>query len=334
MINGNLVIDMQHHFIPANALQFIGKTPEHDFTIGLTRYRRAYETISDPDVHLAYMDEAGIDAAILSMGPYTSNGYNFCRACNDGFSAVIKRYPKRFKGMIQVYPQDEQENEDEIKRAVEELGLWGIALVSSYGETTVDAKLIYPIYEMAVKYDMPVFVHPPVRVDLWGGTRYDLFLTAAREYDMAKSFVELFYGVLPQFSGLRVIMSHFGGGLTALKGRLLAWHRPHDFPIPPEERNYGRSIHEAEELGLVADFESRLKNVLFDSAGYGGWLPVIKSAFETLGPDHICFGTDYPYELSKPLYTKRIIEDLNQLQVSDTDKEKYLSGNLQKLFYR
>ena len=32
MIDGNLVIDMQHHFIPAEALQFIGKTPEHDFT--------------------------------------------------------------------------------------------------------------------------------------------------------------------------------------------------------------------------------------------------------------------------------------------------------------
>ena len=302
--------------------------------IGLKKYRKAYETIGDAGVHLAYMDAARIDIAVLSMGPYSSNGYDFCKTCNDGFSQVIKRYPKRFKGMIQVYPYDEDRNRDEIKRGVEELGLWGIALVSSYGETTIDSKLIYPLYEMALKYDMPVFVHPPVRIDLWGGGRYDLYLTVAREYDIAKSFVEILYGVLPQFSELKIIMSHFGGGLTALKGRLLAWHRSDHLLIPLEDLNYGRSIYEAQELGLVDDFEFRLKNVLFDSAGYGGWLPVIKSAFETLGPDHICFGTDYPYELSKPAYTRKIIEDINQLDLPNKDKEKYLNGNLKKFFDR
>jgi 5-carboxyvanillate decarboxylase len=332
MIDRSLVIDMQHHFIPVEALQFIGKTPEHDFTIGLKKYRKAYETIGDPSVHLAYMDGAGIDTAILSMGPYSSNGYDFCRACNNGFSQVIKRHPKRFQGMIQIYPYDEQKNEDEVKRGVEELGLWGIALVSSYGETTIDSKLIYPIYHMALKYDMPIFIHPPVRIDLWGGGRYELYLTAAREYDIAKSFVEILYGVLPQFPELKIVMSHFGGGLTALKGRLLAWHRSDQMPIPLEDCNYGRSIYEAQELGLFYDFESQLKNILFDSAGYGGWLPVIKSAFETLGPDHICFGTDYPYELSKPAYAKRVIEDINQLELPNEDKEKYLNGNLKKFF--
>jgi len=332
MVNGSTVIDMQHHFIPGGALRFIGKTPEHDFTIGLQKYSKAYETIGDVEVHLKYMDAAGIDVAILSMGPYTSNGYNFCKACNEGFSQIIKEFPGRFKGMIQVYPYDHDKNEDEIKRGVEELGLWGIALVSSYGEITIDSQLIYPLYEMALKYDMPVFVHPPVRIDLWGGGRYDLYLTLAREYDIAKSFVEIFYGVLPRFPDLKVILSHLGGGLSALKGRLLAWHRPDGFAIPPEERNYGRSVLEAKELGLLNDFESRAKNILFDSAGYGGWLPVIKSAFETLGPDHICFGTDYPYELSKPTYTRMIIDDVNQLEIPDDDKRKYLRGNLEKLF--
>jgi len=332
MIDGNPVIDIQHHFIPREALQFVGKTPEHDFTVGLRKYRKAYETISDANVHLAYMDGAGIDTAILSMGPYSSNGYDFCRACNDGFSQVIKRHEARFKGMIQVYPHDGQKNEDEIRRGVEELGLWGIALVSSYGETTIDSKLIYPLYEMAIKYDMPVFVHPPVRVDLWGGARYELYHRVSREYDLTKSFVELLYGVLPRFPQLKIVMSHFGGGLNALKGRLLAWHCPEEFPISQEERNCGRSVYEAKELGLFDDFESRLKNVLFDSAGYGGWLPVIRSAFETLGPDHVCFGTDYPYELSKPLYTRRVIEEVNQLPIPDDDKEKFFHGNVDKIF--
>lgn len=84
-------------------------------------------------------------------------------------------------------------------------------------------------------------------------------------------------------------------------------YKPEEIPIPEENRGHGISIYEAEELCLVKDFEFRIRNFIFDSAGYGGWLPVIKSAFETLGSDHICFGTDYPYELMKPFYTKKIL---------------------------
>jgi aminocarboxymuconate-semialdehyde decarboxylase len=332
MIDGIFVIDMQHHFIPSEALKFVGKTPEYDYTIGLRRYRKSYEIMVDINEHLKFMDEAGIDMSILSTGAFTPNGYNFCKACNDGYSKVVKQYPNRFKGMIHVYPYDQDKNENEIKRGVEELGLWGIALASSYGEMTVDSSLMDPIYKMAMKYDMPVFVHPTIRVNLWGGERYDLYTTVSREYDIAKSFVEMLYGVLPRFPGLKVIMAHFGGGLPALKGRLLAWHQPKDFPIPEENRGHGISIDEADELGLVNDFESRLKNIIFDSAGYGGWLPVIKSAFETLGPDHICFGTDYPYELSKPQYTRKIVTDIIHLPVPIEDKRKFFSENLKRFF--
>ena len=89
---------------------------------------------------------------------------------------------------------------------------------------------------------------------------------------------------------------------------------------------------QAKELGLVDDFESMLKNILFDSAGFGGWFPVIKSAFEALGADHICFGTDYPYELKQPQYVKRIIDGIWKFEFPQFEKEKFFSGNLLKFF--
>lgn len=332
MIEGYFVIDMQHHYIPSDALKLVGKTPEYDFSIGLKRYKKSYEIMVDIEAHLEYMDISGIDTSILSTGAFTPNGYNFCRACNDGYSQVVKKYPDRFKGMIHIYPFDKDKNEDEIKRGVEELGLWGIALVSSYGETTVDSTIMFPIYEMAVKYNMPIFIHPTIRINLWGGEKYDLYTTASREYDIAKSFVEMIYGVIPRFPELKVIMAHFGGGLPTLKGRLLAWHQPKDFPIPEENKGHGISIYEAEELGLVKDFELKMRNFLFDSAGFGGWLPVIKSAFETLGANHICFGTDFPYELMKPIFTKKILQGIIHLDVSEEEKKKFLGENLKKFF--
>jgi 5-carboxyvanillate decarboxylase len=332
MVNGYKVVEMQHHYIPSEALKFLGKTREHDYTFGLNRYRAVYDRMGDVDTHLEFMDNSGIDMAVLSTGGFTPNGFEFCKACNDGYSKVVKDYPDRFKGMIHVYPFDKDKNTDEVKRAVD-LGLWGIALSSSYGfdeETTIDSGIMDRIYEMATSYDMPVYVHPPIRKNLWGGQRYDLFTTMSREYDTMKAFVEIIYGVLPRFPGLKVIVAHLGGGLPALKGRLLAWHQPANFPV--KDRGFGRSIDEAKELGLYDDFEALCSNMLFDSAGYGGWLPIINFAFETLGSKHICFGTDYPYELNKPDYTKKIITDLTHLAVPEEAKREFFSENLLRLF--
>jgi len=334
MSRETLVVDMQHHFIPAEALKLVRKTDEHDFTYGLGRFKREYEQMVDVDEHLRWMDSAGVDMAILSTSSFSPNGFEFCRACNDGYSKVIKTHPERFKGMVHFYPfDDEAKNRDEIKRSVEELGLWGIAAVTSFRDTTIDSPLMDPIFELAVKYDMPVFVHPTIRMSLWGGERYDLFMTVTREYDIVKSFVEIVYGVLPRFPELKVIMAHLGGGLPALKGRLLAWHRPEGFPVPEGvPRRSGLSIEQAEELGLVRDFDLRIKNVYFDSAGYGGWLPVIRSAFETLGSERICLGTDYPYEMNNPKYVKRHIEEISKLEIPKRDKEQFLGKNMKKLF--
>lgn len=330
----SLVVDMQHHFIPAEALQLVRKTDEHDFTYGLGRFKKEYEQMVDVDEHLRWMDRAGVDMAILSTSSFSPNGYEFCRACNDGYAKVTKSHPKRFKGMVHFYPfAEEAKNRDEIKRSVEELGLWGIAAVTSFQNMTIDSSVMYPVFELAIKYDMPVFVHPTIRINLWGGERYDLFMTVTREYDIVKSLVEIIYGVLPRFPELKIIMAHLGGGLSVLKGRLLAWHRPEGFPLPEGvPRRGGLAIKQAEEIGLVKDFDSLIKNVYYDSAGYGGWLPAIKSAFETLHSNRICFGTDYPYEMNNPRYVKEHIEEIRALQIPKEDKENFFVNNLRTLF--
>jgi len=333
MIEGHFVIDMQHHYIPLEALKFVGKTSEYDYATSLSRFKKAYSVMTDIEADLAFMDAAGIDAAILSTGSFTPNGYEFCRECNTGYSKAVRQYPEKFKGLIHVYPRDNAAgNRDEIKRGVEELGLFGLALVSSCGEITADSPLMDHLYESAVAYDMPVYIHPTIRTNLWGGDRYDMYTTISREYDIAKAYMETLFGVIPRFPELKVIVAHFGGGLPTLKGRLLAWHQPEYLPIPPESRRQGLSIEEAKEFGAYDDFESRGKNFLFDSAGLGGWLPVIKSAFETLGADHICFGSDYPYELNKPAYTKKALVQMTTLNVCAEDKEKFFGGNLKKVF--
>lgn len=198
---------------------------------------------------------------------------------------------------------------------------------------TIDSPLMDPIYETAVAYDMPIFVHPTIRKNIWGGEKYDLFLTASREYDIAKSFIEIIYGVLPRFPELQVIMPHLAGGLPALLGRLLAKHQPKDFPLPREDSGQWIPVHRAEELGLVDHFKSLLRNVYFDTAGSGGWVPIVQFALQVLGPDHLCFGTDYPYDLNDPKYVKRYIDGLHEIDAPREAKVQILGGNLKRLFH-
>jgi len=333
MPDGQVIVDMQHHYLPQEALPHIGETPEFDFRKSINRFKNAATRLTSIDKDVEYLDAAGIDMAVLSTGAFTPNGFDFCRACNDGYAKALRAHPGRFIGMIHVYPLDDaRRNRDEIKRCVEELGLRGLALVSSYGNTRLDDPVMNPTYEAALEYDMPVFVHPTLRINLWGGEKYDMFCTVSREYDIVKSFVELFYGVLPRYPGLKVVMAHFGGGLTALKGRLLAWHQPEYLEIPEMSRHRGLAVQEATELGLTADFEKRLANCLFDSAGFGGWMPVIKSGFETLGAEHICFGTDYPYELEKTPHIRKFIADIKALPLSEHNKKNFFGGNVLKAF--
>lgn len=332
MINGNYVIDMQHHFIPEAALNLFTQTPEHDFTTGLRRYLRAYKIMADVKGHLDYMDNAGIDMSVLSTGAFSPNGHEFCKACNDAYAAVVKQYPDRFKGMIQIFPlEDRAKNRDEIKRAVD-LGLWGLSLATSYWQNTIDSPVMQPVFEAALEYGMPVFIHPSVRIAMWGGEKYDMFTTVSREYEVAKATVEMAYGVIPRFPGLKVIIAHLGGGMPALKGRLLAWHQPEDIPIPEEDRRHGLSVHYAKELGLVDDFEHLFDNVVFDSAGYGAWPPVMEYAFRALGPDHLCYATDYPYELDRAEHAKRFITDVDGFNIPAGDKKKFFSENVRKFF--
>ena len=74
MIDGNIVTDMQHHFIPEEVLSCSPKRRS-------TTTRRAcadtsgYPVMADIEGHLEYMDSAGIDMAVMSTaGPSLQTG--------------------------------------------------------------------------------------------------------------------------------------------------------------------------------------------------------------------------------------------------------------------
>jgi predicted TIM-barrel fold metal-dependent hydrolase len=87
--------------------------------------------------------------------------------------------------------------------------------------------------------------------------------------------------------------------------------------------------------GAIQAFENKitqkpstyLRRLYVDTASYS--VPSLMANLETMGADHVMFGTDSP-PLSTPL--QETIDIINGLPISDADKQGILSGNARRLF--
>ena len=56
--------------------------------------------------------------------------------------------------------------------------------------------------------------------------------------------------------------------------------------------------------------------------------PAVQCAIDTIGVDHVVFGSDSP---PVPLPLKRAVDTVQQLKISEEDKQKVLGGNAARL---
>jgi predicted TIM-barrel fold metal-dependent hydrolase len=92
--------------------------------------------------HLEFMDEAGIDMAMLTINPELD--LEQCKRWNDFCAETVKGHPNRFIGFACVPPLDGDPAFNELERAVKDLGLKGVHIFSRIGERTLDSKELWP----------------------------------------------------------------------------------------------------------------------------------------------------------------------------------------------
>jgi len=327
-----IVIDTHHHFLPSEAVKYAKKTDEIDYIFGLKRFSIAYDWMQDVERTLTYMEECGIHMALLNQCSWSPNGLDTCKAINNGYAKIQKENPGKFVTCAHLPVHEGAPAMDELKRSMEVLGLNGVALLSSYTQITIDSEIMVPFYEKIVEYDVPIVIHPTLRRPLWGGVKYDLSTTVSREYDIAKSVVEILYGVINKFANLKFLISHFGGGMPVLKERVVSWHQPEKWNLPEEIRGHALTPRELKEKGLWEDFHHQFDKLYFDSAGFGGSMVMMRAAVDGIRRDRITFGTDYPFEFRDPRDVRQYIADIKSLDISEEDRRNILGQNVLDLF--
>jgi len=280
-----------------------------------------HKRLYDLDLQLREMSEAGIDVSVLSCLLGWSAPMDECRLINDDLAKVQANYPGKFVGLAQAPVLEGQEAIQEIDRAVRNLGLKGITITSQTKGVSLDAPKLYDLYEKICELDVPIFVHPalaPVGYDLLQD--YDLPRVLGREVDLTVATTRLIAGgVLDRFPDLKLVIAHFGGGIAAVKDRLLA-----------KGYRFGT---------LKRPFADYFDMLYFDLAGFEGGLAALHCALQGIRPERLLFASDYPQDFTgvntdtgrgmKEL--KAYIDAVRALALSDATKEAILGRTAAQL---
>lgn len=279
----SLVIDVQHHYVPRAIAQRNGFIPGEvkHLVRDNQRWMTLHDRVCDLDWQLSEMDEAGIDIAVLSSFFGWDGTEEDCQTINNDLARIRKAYDGRFQGFAHIPLHDMKRALFELDRAIGDLGLSGVTIMSQVNNRPLDDPRLEPFYRRVSELDIPIYVHP---VMFAGGHQwaddYDLGRIIGREFDLQTATVRLIAGgILERYPNLKIIMSHFGGGVAAVFDR-----------ISKKAFRF--------KSGLTKEFAAYFDQLYFETGGFEISAKALHCALTAIRPERLVFGTDYPQDFS------------------------------------
>lgn len=319
-----MIIDFQHHFTPRECFkEDLGnrRTVQYDET-GAPSYT-SHSLLYDLDEHVRMMDAAGIDAAFLTSSYAMSADLERSRLINDKAKEAERNYPGRFIGAAHVNPLGGAEHLRELKRCSLELGFPGVVITSEINGKFLDDPEIEPFWSKVSRLGMFVFVHPALKLTYsqqFDG--YDMARSVGREFSLIMAIIRLVNsGVFDRHPNLTIHMSHLGGGIASMLGRIRSYQ---------DKEFWGTAGHPRHGALPQKDFDYYLRNrMVFDTGGFSGALSSLKTALIEIPDSRIVFATDYPQEIRA---RKAVCDFVKGIRTLGAAGERILSGNVGLLF--
>ena len=273
----------------------------------------------DVESHLEFMDEAGIRTSVLTMPapqPAGEDAAAVCRAWNEECASLKARYPGRFLFCAALPLPDVDAAIAEAEYALEVLGADGVKLATNaYGQYLGDEAL-EPLMAYLNEQKAVIITHPhkPSAVN-------DALIAtvplASYEYlaETTRAILNMVaHDVLVRYPDLKVVVPHCGSflpnALPRFKGLL---------PVMVAQ-GYMKQV----------DVDASISRLYFDLAG-AATDDAIRSLLTITTPNHILYGSDYPYVAPQALVgAKKSLE--SRLASHGLDAGDILSNNAARLF--
>lgn len=326
-----MVIDIHSHFYPRAYLDRLAertevprvrRRPDGDHFVifedeeavaGSTRPMG--EEFSALEKKLEFMDEHGIDRAVISIGnPWVDcfergEAGEWATRLNEEVEQACASEP-RFEGLGVVALQDVETACRELGRIAGSGHLHGVMIGTRPGATGhLDDRALDPFWAAAAGHGLAIFIHPHyvVGADWLAGHGHAPFLALGFPFETTAAVTRLILGgVLERHPGLELILAHTGGTLPFLAGRLEACTR----------------VDRASARRLTRPFGDYLRMLYYDGVGYHA--PALRCAIDVAGSERILFGTDHPFGIADPA---ACIAAIREAAPTESDAAAMLGGN-------
>jgi 6-methylsalicylate decarboxylase len=271
-------IDVHHHILPAEYVDAVGRE-----TVAAQGSSGRVPAWSVQDA-LERMDAAGIQTAItsisapglVSLAPDLER--RTARSCNEFAAGMMRDHPGRF-GLFSTLPMHNIDATlTEATYAFDQFSADGVCMLSNAGGRYPGDVFFHPLYEELDRRHAVVFVHPTAASSIV--PMQDLSPSMIEfPFDTARAACSLIIGGVTQsYPNIRWILSHAGGALPYLCGRL-------DTLITNNPRLHQKVPH---------GFRAELSKFYFDTALSANPI-TIAALCELSSTSRLLFGTDYPY---------------------------------------
>lgn len=306
-----------HNILPG----YMAVLEKHDATMEETFPLPAW----DVESHIAFMRKAGIEYSVLTMPapqPWfgdTQESRRIIREYNEYCARLKETYPGKFKFCAALPLPDVEAAIEEAIYALDTLGADGVKLATNSRGQYVGDEALDPLMEVLNRRNVVVIIHPHKPTPVNDGIIVTAPL-AVYEYpaETTRAVVNMISrNVLVRYPNIKMIVPHCGSFLPMAIPRMKAIH----------------PAMQAKELMGSIDWDGNLSRLYYDLAG-GASPEIVRMILTITSPDHILYGSDYPYMPDGVLLgnLQRMREQFTADKELSPYSERFFSENARNLF--
>jgi aminocarboxymuconate-semialdehyde decarboxylase len=309
-------IDIHAHYFPSEYLDRLDRYGASHVTGLIRKMKLGSADFSGLEDHFRNMDRSKVDMQILSVSgqlPYfakESDAVDAARLGNDIHARVVREYPKRFAAFACTPLPHVQASIAETRRALDELGMVGVTA----GTVVLGKSIADPAFDGFFaelnRRKAVLFIHPiggSLGSQLIESTK--LVWPVGAPLEDTVCLLQFMQANFPsRFPDIKIILPHLGGFAPFLAARLdqLQDHFLPDSAIAPSVQ---------------------AKYFWYDTVN--GNPASLRCTRETLGADHLLFGTDYPFWRGDAF--KLCVDYVGEAGLPTSEVDHILGGNCQRL---
>ena len=306
------VIDMHSHIITpefVSSLENEGRLMDEGFP--LPKY--------NVESHLKWMDKAGVETSVLTLAAPQPTSADVVRQTNESAARIKKEHPGRFLFCAALPLPDVSKALEEAKYALDVLKADGIKLATNVGGQYIGAPELDTLFAFLNERKVVVILHPhrpePVNRQVMQQTPLAMQEYLAETTRAVANMVSR--NVFARYPQLKVVVPHCGAYLPLAVPRMKS--------LTP--------VMQANKMVGEIDYEANLRALYYDLAGAHS-PEVIRMLLTITTPDHLLYGSDYPYVA--PQVLTQSLERMRQYLSDEPDlapiREMILYKNAYQLF--